>query len=397
MTFDDRLARTLLAVLSFTAGCGGVTSTTPKTTGESGDTGTVSTGTLAAMCDGATGPEHYLVSTGWVEIEPGGTCPDAAEAAIEVYGCTWLEWQGITCAFDHVETNQVFVDDGYGGYHTDAAKVPTGYKVGEPVDLCLYEAVFYLPPDHPTCGRPLLSEGEPVVATVRSGASRWATGAAPDPSGLSDAERAAVHAYWLGSALLEHASVASFSQAALALMRFGAPPELLAGAHQAAIDEVEHARLCFSLASAYAGAAEGPGRLGAGGLPPIAASLGDFAEALVREGCVAETLAAVDAAARLARASDPAVRAALEVIVRDESAHAALAWRTLAWVLGQAPELRARLADVLGEERARWSSPAGDGEPSPAASAHGLLSDAARGAALARAWQDVIGPTFAAL
>lgn len=383
MTFEDRLRRTVVVVLA--------------TMGTACPPGATTPTDLEGLCAGDAPPEDYLVATGWVEIEPGGVCPDAADADIQVYGCTWLEWQDITCGFDHVDTDQVFVNDGYGGFHANQTTVPTGYTTGPVVDVCVYDAVFYLPPDHPTCGRPLLQDGQPVIASVRGGASRWADRARPDAEGLSEGERARLAEYWLGSALLEHASVASFSHAALALLQLGAPPELVAGAHQAALDEVVHARLCFSLASGYRDVPVGPGPLGA--LPAAASSREAFAEALVREGCVAETLAAVDAAARLAGATDAAVRAALEVIVRDESAHAALAWRTLAWLLATDDGgLRAHLAGVLAEERERWLAAAGDGaEISAAARAHGLLADAERRAALARAWDEVITASWGAL
>jgi hypothetical protein len=396
MTFDVRLATTVVGVLA-TMGCvGGKTTTTTDS-----DSGTIGTTTLESLCDGAIPPEDYLVTTGWVEVPPGTACPDAPEAQIQVYGCTFLEWQGVTCAFDEVQLDQVFVDDGYGGRHVDASSVGTtayGYEVGEPVDLCLYDAVFYLPPDHPTCGRPLLHEGERVLAALRPGESPWGLEREPTVDGLARSEREALHRYWLGCALLEHASVASFAQASLALLRFGAPPELVEAVHRSALDEIDHAKRCFSLASAYAGSASGPGAFGEGGLPPVPATLREFAVALVREGCVGETLAAVDAAARLAGTRDPAVRDTLEVILRDESAHAALAWRTLAWVLRQAPELREELAEVLREERRTWATAAGEGEVIGAgARAHGLVTDRERRAALERAWTAVILPTWEGL
>ena len=179
--------------------------------------------------------------------------------------------------------------------------------------------------------------------------------------------------------------------------RLGAPPELLVATHRAALDEVEHARLCFSLASAYRGIPSSPGPLT---LPEAAgSSQADAAEALLREGCVGETLAAVDAATRLAQARDPAVRAALEVVVRDESEHAALAWRTLRWMLAADPseELRARLSRAVAEEAGRWTREAESVPVSEAEAAHGLLDPRARGVALARAWRDVIAPSWDAL
>ena len=121
------------------------------------------------------------------------------------------------------------------------------------------------------------------------------------------------------------------------------------------MDEIEHARLCFALASGYRGAPLEPGPLQVDGVSGSNTTLVEFAEALVREGCIGETLAALDAAARLAGATDPSVREALEVILRDESAHAALAWRTLRWVLSRDEDgsVVEHLASVFAEERRR--------------------------------------------
>ncbi len=61
----------------------------------------------------------------------------------------------------------------------------------------------------------------------------------------------------------------------------------------------------------------------------------------IAEGCIGETVAAVEAAEQLAHASDPRVRAVLGRISEDETRHAELAWRFVAWALEQQPSLRA--------------------------------------------------------
>ena len=84
----------------------------------------------------------------------------------------------------------------------------------------------------------------------------------------------------------------------------------------------------------------------------VSADLASIAARAVREGCINETLAAVQAAEQLARAEDPAVRAALAKIAEDEARHAALAWRTVAWALraGRRPRARRRGGGVqMGE------------------------------------------------
>src|SRR5262249_55284357 len=144
------------------------------------------------------------------------------------------------------------------------------------------------------------------------------------------------------------ASVASFARFSLALLAAGAPADLVALAHQAALDEIQHARLCFALASRYAGEEIAPGPFPLGAEIPVSASLVAIAVSTVEEGCIGETMAAVIAAEQLARATDPAVRAALARIAADEARHAELAWRTVAWaVRAGGSEVRAAVAEVL--------------------------------------------------
>ena len=64
------------------------------------------------------------------------------------------------------------------------------------------------------------------------------------------ATRRALREAWLADALLEHASIASFSRFTLELMALGAPPSLVAASLAAGDDEIRHARACFSLSAA---------------------------------------------------------------------------------------------------------------------------------------------------
>ena len=131
-------------------------------------------------------------------------------------------------------------------------------------------------------------------------------------------------------AALEHASVASFARFTLELLALGAPPDLLAAAQQAGLDEVEHARLAYALASRFAGRPLGPGPLCTADLAldrPLAA----FVTALVHEGCIGETLGAAEAEL-LAEHADPGLATLLRRIATDETGHAALAWQTLRWL-----------------------------------------------------------------
>lgn len=131
---------------------------------------------------------------------------------------------------------------------------------------------------------------------------------------------------------MEHASVASFARASLELLALGAPPELVAATHAAAGDEVRHARLAFSIARAYGAAPSGPGPLDLGGAFAASVAPRAVARALALEGCVGETFGAAEARHAAAGCRDPELAALHAEIADDELTHAALAWRTLAWL-----------------------------------------------------------------
>jgi hypothetical protein len=243
-------------------------------------------------------------------------------------------------------------------------------------------------------GRPFLVARRAVTAEVRRGgaARAWASAPElPDVTALSPADRAALASAWLADARMEHASVASFARFSLDLLAVGAPAELVAAAHAAAIDEVHHARLCFAFASAYAGATLTPEPFPFGGAVAVESDLAALAAAAVREGCVGETLAALQAAEQLAQATDPAVRAALTTIAEDEAAHAELAWRTVAWALAQGvPAVQRAVAAAFADVTA--GAPAAlAGASSAALAAHGRPDPAALHATLARSLRDVVG------
>ena len=378
MTFEEALSRRIAwLVASASLGCAG---------GETGPTDTGDAVDLQAMCDGAEGPPDTQVAQGFVTVAPGEDCPPVASAALEVHGCTFLEWQGVTCALDQVDEHQQYVDDGYGGQFVT---VEPGTE-GE-VTVCTYSGVFYLDPNHPTCGRPMAHDGRNLVAETVHGSGGWG-GAPGAPVALPAAERARVAQWWAEAAALEHASVASFARFSLDLLRLGAPAALVTAAHQAAIDEVNHAELCFELAQRYAGRGLRPGPLDTSGVLAAARSERDILVGLVEEGCVAETIAAVDAAARQAAATDPDVVRVLGVIVRDESAHAALAWRTLRWALSADPTRWEVVLATFAAARGRAAVPAGG----PTVEAHGLIGAGAQQQAVEAAW-DVIRASLDAL
>lgn len=339
-------------------------------------------------CGGDPLPQGWVFQEGIVDVDPGTACPapeDVGDASAEDC-CPVYVYQGQACELLRTEPNQVLHASG-----TGSSWAPSDSGTSEVRDLCVYQAVFESTGG--CCGRPLLEAGRAVVAGVTTG-PRWAALAAVAVGGLSTADRRRVGAWWSRAAQFEHASIASFARFTLDLMRFGAAPALLVDAHRAGLDEVAHSQLCFAVAGACAGEALEPSTL------PLswAASPADrasFAEAVVREGCVGETLAAIDAAARLHRATDPEIRRVLAVIVEDESRHASLAWRTLTWLLADDTDgaLRVLVDRIFADARETLTSDlvsAGDAVPS-----HGLIDDWERTAALRAGWARVIDPAWA--
>lgn len=217
---------------------------------------------------------------------------------------------------------------------------------------------------------------------------------------LEPALRRALAQAWLRAARFEHASIASFARFSLQLLAVGAPPELVVEAHEAALDEVRHARLCFGLASLYAGRACGPGPLPIDARALEALDLASVTLATVIEGCIGETLAVAQAEASREAAQLAAVREVLAVIVRDESRHADLAYRFVAWAVavGGAP-LQMQVRAAFEHEIARWRETDGDGDSAADArcEAHGRLSHARRRDVRLRTLEGVILPAMNAL
>jgi hypothetical protein len=207
--------------------------------------------------------------------------------------------------------------------------------------------------------------------------------------------RAALAAHWLREAGCEHASIASFARASLELLALGAPPDLLHATHQAAGDEIAHARLAFALASAYAGSPVGPGALPVGALDTGAISFARVARAVLLDACANEAVAAATARAASEVAVDPAVKRALARIADDEERHAALAWRTLAWLArtGGAPVIAELRAAIAGE--AASDPPAG--EEGEDLSEHGVLGERALAAIRRAVIDEVVTPCAVAL
>ena len=129
------------------------------------------------------------------------------------------------------------------------------------------------------------------------------------------------------AAYLEAASVAAFRELADELTPHAAPRSLLERLHEAAEDEVRHARDVAAFARDWGGTPAQVQLAEAGRRDLLAIALDN-----AREGCVRETYGVATAFAQAQRAADPALRALMAVIARDEARHAALSWDLAAWL-----------------------------------------------------------------
>lgn len=143
---------------------------------------------------------------------------------------------------------------------------------------------------------------------------------------------------WRENGRTEHASVAAFARLSLDLVALGAPPELIAAAHEDALDEIRHAELCFGLACAIDGASDGPVAF-----PDVARArrlprsrrlaLAVLAVDSLVDGAVNEGASARIVARLAQRCQHDAIRAVLRPIAADEARHAAHGWDVTAWCL----------------------------------------------------------------
>jgi hypothetical protein len=184
-------------------------------------------------------------------------------------------------------------------------------------------------------GRQLRRRGQVLLPSVGEGDGWSALDLAPD---ASSEVRAALAAQWRENGKTEHASVAAFARLTLDLMALGAPPELLADANRDALDEIRHAELCFSLARALDGRAQGPLAF------PQARSTGGLSSNRTLALCKLAVDSLVDGAllegfsarllAQLApQCADASAQSLLRELAADEGRHSAHGWDVVAWCL----------------------------------------------------------------
>ena len=66
-------------------------------------------------------------------------------------------------------------------------------------------------------------------------------------------------------------------------------------------------------------------------------SIKDIIKSLVQEGCIEETLSAMEARFQARWTDIPAIKDSLETIAMEETSHAQLAWNTISWIIGEYP------------------------------------------------------------
>jgi hypothetical protein len=197
---------------------------------------------------------------------------------------------------------------------------------------CCYNTPMPAPPpfdfDEPRHhkGRPIHGDAGPLTAPV-------ADAAACD----------ALAEEWLTAARMEHSSVAAFAKLALDLLRFGAPADLVRRAHEAALDEIRHARASFTMASHHAGRRLEPDRFDDLAGVRLDADWLEVVRETFSDGCIGETVAALEMFEEARAARDKQLAALLTSIAEDELRHAELAWSVMAWASERDPENVARV------------------------------------------------------
>jgi hypothetical protein len=299
-----------------------------------------------------------------------GACPEGDAALIVLQGYQW-QWCKTAVA---IVSGPVLTADG----------------------MCCYDVVEQEFPCY--VGRTFFIDEGAVKAELRRGGT-WGEGPRPDIAGIPHATRGALADAWARDGLFEHASVASFSRFSMQLLAVGAPADLVRDTHAACIDEVRHAELCLALASAYRGEDVEPAWLPFPAPLSITPDLAAIAAETVMEGCIGETVAAIQAYEALQRTTDPAVRQVLQATVEDETRHAELAWRFVAWALSVGgPGVREAIIQAFAGFRPPAPSPEHlDGVCVQTFAAHGRIPAVEARAMADRALREIVGPCLCAL
>lgn len=243
----------------------------------------------------------------------------------------------------------------------------------------------------PVPGRPLRGwSGQPIVNAVP---------AIVPASGLERESILAV--YWAALGSAEAASAVSFCRHVAELERVGAPPQFVARACKAVGDEWRHAALCYRLAERWGGSRPHLANKGVGRLRLVSGDLAEVVYWTVLDGCVNETLAALEMLVAREQTIDAMTRWSLAQITADETAHAKLAWAFVRWAgqVGGRPVIRAIEAGLhdAGLRRHCTGAMAAVGREDPGLAAAGYMSSGLRKWVATMGMQHVVRPAAEAL
>jgi len=258
--------------------------------------------------------------------------------------------------------------------------------------MCCYWVVYS--PGQSCPGRPFTVAGEARVPSVIR-RDDWALAVDLQLDELDPQVRETLATAWADDGCYEAASVGSFARFVLELIGVGAPPSLITDAQQALGEEVEHARTFFGLASVYAGYSVGPGMLDVAGATEGSSNAIRVAEKLASEGCIAESISALQLAIAAERAADPILRRQLLAVAEEELRHAELAWRALAWMLRNGDDrMRQSIATVFANavDFVPRATSVADGLPAEALRASGRLTFEERNELAERALASIVAP-----
>lgn len=191
------------------------------------------------------------------------------------------------------------------------------------------------PPPVSKGGRPYYdTEGEWLLPHSQS-TSAWKDSACPFiPTNLSTLTPELKQKYakrWEQQGQSEHASVASFALFIQKLLSVSAPPELILEATDCLREEISHAKMCYALASAYAGRSIDPGSYDTHTIL-VSADISEMLIATIKEGCIHETVSAFEAVQETENPEiDPVVKEILKQIAQEEAHHTAFAYKVVKW------------------------------------------------------------------
>lgn len=158
----------------------------------------------------------------------------------------------------------------------------------------------------------------------------------PD-DGVDDETRAALAAAWNHEASVAHGALVRSTQRALELASLGAPPSLVARAHEDALDDIRRAKLCSAIARGMNGQSVPPA--GSAARRPLlrarSGALASLAAGVVVDVALAHGRASRMHAKLARRTIDRTIRAALEEIAASEARHVAHAWAIVRWCIAE--------------------------------------------------------------